>query len=114
MVTLRDVCFDAKDANLVADFWADILGWAKHETPTGSPIMVTDGDVNTPRLWFNPVPDPTEGKNRVHVDVDLDDGGIEALVQKGARIVREPTPDTPWWVVVDPEDNEFCAFPPER
>lgn len=26
------------------------------------------------------------------------------------RIIRDPNDDSPWWVLVDPEDNEFCAF----
>ena len=35
-----------------------------------------------------------------------------ALVAAGASIVSEPGPDVEWWVLADPEGNEFCAFPP--
>jgi hypothetical protein len=35
------------------------------------------------------------------------------LVDRGARVLREPDDDARWWVLADPEGNEFCAFGPE-
>jgi hypothetical protein len=32
------------------------------------------------------------------------------LLAADARLVRRPAPD-PWWVLADPEGNEFCATP---
>ncbi|GAA1622189.1 hypothetical protein GCM10009828_058080 [Actinoplanes couchii] len=32
------------------------------------------------------------------------------LVSSGAQIVREPSGE-PWYVLVDPQGNEFCAYP---
>jgi hypothetical protein len=48
------------------------------------------------RIWFNNVPDPTPGKNRIHVDV------VSRPEEHGER----------WWILADPEGNQFCAFPP--
>jgi len=47
----------------------------------------------------------------VHLDVWLPGTRIEPLVGLGARVLRGPDEDIDWWVVADPEGNEFCAFP---
>ena len=67
------------------------------------------------RLLFQDVPEPKQGKNRLHVDVHSEPGGLEALVARleglGATRVREVDqgPAGHWWVLQDPEGNEFCA-----
>jgi hypothetical protein len=64
------------------------------------------------RSWvFNPVPEPKAAKNRVHWDVNLAGSEPTDLVAAGARIQREPDEDVKWWIMEDPEGNEFCAFP---
>jgi Glyoxalase-like domain len=37
-----------------------------------------------------------------------------AFIQAGAIVLREPGGDITWWVLADPEGNEFCGFPPGR
>ncbi len=60
-------------------------------------------------VWkFVEVPEPKTVKNRWHWDVVCDD--IDALVAKGATLLREPDDDIHWHILVDPEGNEFCAF----
>jgi hypothetical protein len=62
-------------------------------------------------FWFNLVPEPKTVKNRVHVDVYVPDrAGIDALVARGATLERVPDDVISWFVLRDPEDNEFCAF----
>jgi Glyoxalase-like domain len=60
---------------------------------------------------MNPVPEPRTVKTRIHVDFRLAEPDPAALVGAGATVVRDPG-DDPWWVLADPEGNEFCAFPP--
>jgi hypothetical protein len=67
--------------------------------------------VTGPSLFFNEVPEAKTVKNRVHLDVWLPGTRIEPLVGLGARVLRGPDEDIDWWVVADPEGNEFCAFP---
>jgi hypothetical protein len=57
---------------------------------------------------FVPVPEPKRVKNRIHWDVMVND--VATLAEAGATIVREPDDDIRWYVVADPEGNEFCAF----
>jgi len=67
------------------------------------------------RLLFQDVPEGKSVKNRLHIDVHSAPGGLDALVDRleglGATRVREVDkgPAGRWWVMQDPEGNEFCA-----
>ena len=67
------------------------------------------------RLLFQDVPEGKSGKNRLHIDVHSEPGGLERLVARleelGATRVREVDngPAGHWWIMQDPEGNEFCA-----
>ena len=72
------------------------------------------------RLLFQNVPEGKSGKNRLHLDIHSGDihsgpGGLDGLVTRleslGATRVREVNkgPAGHWWVMRDPEGNEFCA-----
>lgn len=67
------------------------------------------------RLLFQDVPEGKSVKNRLHIDVHSQPGGLEELVARleglGATRVREVDqgPAGHWWVMQDPEGNEFCA-----
>lgn len=72
------------------------------------------------RILFQDVPERKTSKNRLHIDVhgggeghdaeDLD-ALVARLVGLGASAVREVDqgPAGRWWVMRDPEGNEFCA-----
>ncbi|WP_405776179.1 VOC family protein [Streptomyces sp. NBC_00859] len=67
------------------------------------------------RLLFQDVPEAKAGKNRLHIDIHGEPGGLVRLVARlvdlGATRVREVDqgPAGHWWVMRDPEGNEFCA-----
>lgn len=67
------------------------------------------------RLLFQDVPEEKSVKNRLHIDIRSDAGGLEDLVARlegmGASRVNEVDqgPAGHWWVMKDPEGNEFCA-----
>jgi Glyoxalase-like domain len=67
------------------------------------------------RLLFQDVPETKSGKNRLHLDVHRERGGLDQLVARleglGATRVSEidKGPAGHWWVMRDPEGNEFCA-----
>ncbi|MDG3014318.1 VOC family protein [Speluncibacter jeojiensis] len=67
------------------------------------------------RLLFQDVPEAKSGKNRLHLDIHGEPGGLDALVSRleglGATRVAEidKGPAGHWWVMRDPEGNEFCA-----
>lgn len=67
------------------------------------------------RMLFQDVPEEKSGKNRLHIDVHSEPGTLDALVARlealGATRIREidKGPAGHWWVMRDPEGNEFCA-----
>jgi hypothetical protein len=67
------------------------------------------------RVLFQEVPEGKTVKNRLHVDVHSEPGELDGLVARlqalGAHRVREVDrgPAGRWWVMRDPEGNEFCA-----
>jgi hypothetical protein len=67
------------------------------------------------RVLFQDVPEAKAGKNRLHVDIHSEPRDVDALVERleklGATRVREfdEGPAGHWWVMHDPEGNEFCA-----
>ncbi len=61
------------------------------------------------------MPEGKSCKNRLHIDVHSEPGGLASLVARlerlGATRVREVDkgPAGHWWIMQDPEGNEFCA-----
>ncbi|MFF9647550.1 VOC family protein [Streptomyces sp. NPDC014622] len=79
------------------------------------PFDATSGVGRGRRLLFQDVPEGKSGKNRLHIDVHGEPGGLDALVARleglGATRVQEVDkgPAGRWWLMRDPEGNEFCA-----
>ena len=91
--TLRGLCLDARDPQVVGAFWCAVLGRLQADAGQGdgrTPDVVlraADGDAG-PTIWVNGVPEPRAGKVRLHLDVDLALGrGVEELLVLGATIV---------------------------
>ncbi|WP_405490604.1 VOC family protein [Nocardia sp. NBC_00511] len=67
------------------------------------------------RILFQDVPEDKSGKNRLHIDIHSEPGGLDDLVARlekaGATRIREVDrgPAGHWWIMADPEGNEFCA-----
>ena len=80
-----------------------------------TPYDETSGIGRGRRLLFQEVPERKSGKNRLHIDVHGEPGGLDKLVARleelGATRVREVDkgPAGHWWIMQDPEGNEFCA-----
>jgi len=111
------VCVDAKDPDLLASFWADVLGWRRtHADRTEvvlEPPQGSRGDGVSPDLLFGSVPEGKTVKNRLHIDLRPDDQAaevarIEAL--GGRRVSVGQGDDVTWVVLADPEGNEFCVL----
>jgi Glyoxalase-like domain len=109
-----ELVVDARDAPTIAAWWAGVVGGEVRRSEHGTFAWI-EGAAGFPwDYWvFTEVPEPKTAKNRVHWDVDLRDLAPTALVAAGATVVREPGGDIRWWVLTDPEGNEFCAFAPE-
>jgi hypothetical protein len=105
-----ELVVDCRDAAAQAAWWAALTGGAVEADGQGAAVV---GAAGFPwEYWvFGPVPEPKTVKNQVHWDVDLAGTDPSGLLAAGATVVRKPDGDIPWWIMADPEGNEFCAFP---
>jgi Glyoxalase-like domain len=106
-----ELVVDAVDPPAIAAWWAARTGGTVGGRD-GAPFVWIEGVAGFPYMFwvFHDVPEPKTVKNRVHWDVKLVDTTIDGLVAAGATLLRPKDPDIRWWVMADPEGNEFCAF----
>ncbi|MEW2529639.1 VOC family protein [Streptomyces sp. NPDC047071] len=106
---LQQIVVDCREPKALVTFWARVLGGDPVDRARGWSHVELPG---LPRLAFQPVPEGKAVKNRLHLDVAVDD--IEAATAEAVRLgaVRagEPVTDDQgsFQVMLDPEGNEFC------
>ena len=106
----KDLCLDATDARVAAQFWSRALGGRRIEHQ-GNGDAALRGDAPDQTVWISRVPEPKTVKNRVHLDLVLP--SVAPLLDAGASVTREVDEgEVRWAVLADPEGNEFCAFAP--
>jgi Glyoxalase-like domain len=122
-MTLRWQCVvvDCADPEPVASFWQAALGWRRtHVSADGGEIVLeppegSPEDGVSPDLLFVRVPDPTPGKNRLHLDLRPTDQAAEVarLEALGAtRVDVGQGEGSSWMVMADVAGNEFCVLRP--
>jgi hypothetical protein len=143
VATSVQVVIDCADPAKLSQFWAFALGYRIPDPPGdfatwpdflraqgvpesefNSASAAEDPDGVGPRLFFQQVPEPKAGKNRLHLDVNAGGGRgtpederakrvdekVAALVEHGATVVEDRSKMGERWVVMrDPEGNEFCV-----
>jgi hypothetical protein len=113
-----ELVLDSRDPEALAAFWAAVLDYR---------VLGRDGDGAVeigpeagfggaaPTLVFAPVPDPTPGKVRLHIDLSAtdreQDEELDRLLGLGAsRADVGQQGDEGWHVLADPEGNQFCLL----
>ncbi len=121
---------DSSDPHVLADWWAETLGWdVEHQDETFIRAMIEQGhaaeadtrihhgnlvwregaainpaDGAGPRMYFQQVPEPKSVKNRLHVDVRIGDEDAaairDALVARGATVLHEGRQGPHTWVTM--------------
>jgi hypothetical protein len=109
-----ELVVDATDPQQQAQWWAERTG-GQARTRAGASFWWIEHAAGFPWLFwvFTSVPEAKVVKNRLHWDVRLTGSNPVALIDAGATLLREPDDDVAWWVLADPEGNEFCAFAPD-
>jgi Glyoxalase-like domain len=132
------VTFDCADPHALAAFWAEVFSSqvedhselveqlvAAGQLPAEETIVIagrsafrdvaacSDPAGAEPRLFFQRVPEGKTSKNRVHLDVHVDEdrktSEAERLAKLGAEVLGEHADRGPRTIVMrDPEGNEFC------
>ena len=135
------IVVDCADPEVMTAFWGAALGYVPEDPPPGYASWaefasrneiprsdwrgaVVDPSGQGPRLFFQTVPEPKTGKNRVHLDIGATAGPgqpleerraaiaakVAELVALGATEVESIDEDGGTFTVMrDPEGNEFCV-----
>lgn len=108
---------DCLDPEPLAAFWAEVLGVDIGQRLGDPPqfIYLSATSPAAPHMCFQRVPEPKVVKNRVHVDLwveDVDDATarIEALGgrRRDDHDFHDEEHDEHWRRMADPAGNEFC------
>ena len=109
---LAHIIVDGHDTDVLANFWSSVLGLELAEpTPPYQDLLPESGGV--PIISFQKVPEVKSGKNRVHLDVKVDDlDRAEARIRElGGNVLKRMNQDGfEWTIAADPEGNEFCLI----
>jgi predicted enzyme related to lactoylglutathione lyase len=123
------IVIDCADPSKLIAFWASALDYdiqfptgseeerqllAKHPRLEGSAAAALDPEGIRPRLFLQRVPEPKTVKNRLHLDLSVEDreAEVKRLESLGGRILQSDMTGElgeRWTVMADPEGNEFCV-----
>jgi predicted enzyme related to lactoylglutathione lyase len=104
---------DCADPKALAPFWAAALDYVSVGEAGAYTALFPNGRPG-PKLLLQKVDEPKQGKNRMHLDIEVPDIEAEAarLEALGAIRVRPGSLSehgSNWILMTDPEGNEFCV-----
>ena len=113
MIRRIDVAIDCHDPDSQAKFWAEVLGYRRFGSTGQYRSIVPDAVGDGPKIILQGVPEAKSVKNRLHLDLVVDDVGAEVarIENLGATQVQGAAveeADVHWILMADPEGNEFC------
>jgi hypothetical protein len=108
-----DLVLDCADPLALLEFWRDALDYREYYTDASFAVLVPK-EGNASPLVLQGVPEPKVGKNRMHLDIVVDDiePEIARLQALGAHRLddrQQSVGDVKWVRMSDPEHNEFCV-----
>jgi hypothetical protein len=105
------VVLDCSVADQLAQFWSALV-----ERPVSAganqffAVIPASDDGRFPSLMFLAVPEPRQGKNRLHLDLtstDLNAAVERALALGATKVAEYDEYGTTWTTLADPEGNVF-------
>lgn len=108
-----ELVLDCAEPKKLAEFWREAFNYRDYYIDTNIAVLVPTEGIASP-LILQGVPEPKAGKNRMHIDIVVDDiePEIERLRALGAHRIDEGVQrlgKTQWVRMSDPEHNEFCV-----
>ena len=107
------VAIDSVDPNSLVPFWCELLGVEVDTTIGEGEFLILSPTEDGLTVGFQRVPEAKTGKNRVHLDLVVDDlDSATAEVERLGGSWREPGTTRElegfrWRCMADPEGNEF-------
>jgi predicted enzyme related to lactoylglutathione lyase len=111
VATVVTVVINVRDYEGAKEFWSALLGVGIAREVPGFFCWLEaqhDGGIS---VALQRVPDPTPGRNRVHIDTgvpDIDAAQARIVELGGSHLEDHEFGGFRWKVMADPEGNEFC------
>ena len=108
---IRNIGIDTNDVDRTVAFWQAATGYVERARISDYVLLADPGGQGA-NVLVQRVPERRSGKNRLHLDLAVDDvdTASETLVGLGAtRLRRFDEPGDTWVVLTDPDGNEFCV-----
>ncbi|WP_460662602.1 VOC family protein [Kribbella swartbergensis] len=107
-----ELTLDCNDLETLAAFWSAALNYRRRASAIEGYVFLEPPSTEGIPLTLQRVPEPKSTKNRLHLDLLVED--VEAEVSRleslGARRLEDHAEyGTRWSVLADPESNEFCV-----
>lgn len=115
---ISELVLDCRDPEVLAQFWCEVLDFVVLDRDEDGNVEIgaRDGFGGAqPTIFLSKTDSPEPSKPRLHIDVsatDRDqDAELERLLSLGARHADiGQTGEESWYVLADPEGNEFCLL----
>jgi len=106
------IVIDCNDIETMTNFWCAALRYMQRGDVGHYRSIAAPGN-DEPRIILQRVPEPRNDKNRLHIDIHVDDieGEAVRILGLGARRIDTiPIVEvgSRWIRMLDPEGNEFC------
>ena len=104
------VGIDTNDLAAATAFWQEMTGYRLSSSGASYNYLVDPAEAG-PSLYVQLVPEPSVGKNRLHLDLFSDDMEADAARAQSlgaTEVQRVPGDDGGWIVLADPDGNQFC------
>jgi predicted enzyme related to lactoylglutathione lyase len=114
------VLLDSADPTVLVPFWTQLLGVGVSATVDDGAFVVLDATVEgAPALAFQRVPEAKSGKNRMHLDLVVEDleSATQRITEMGGVWLDGETREIGgyrWRCMADPEGNEFDIVPDDN
>jgi predicted enzyme related to lactoylglutathione lyase len=114
------VLLDTADPAALVAFWMELLGVGVAATVDDGAFVVLDATAEgAPALAFQRVPEAKSGKNRMHLDLVVEDleSATQRITEMGGVWLDGETREIGgyrWRCMADPEGNEFDIVPDDN
>jgi predicted enzyme related to lactoylglutathione lyase len=111
VAAVASVVINVIDIEREKQFWSALLGAEVSREVPGFFAWLAPQHEGGISVALQTVPDPTPGRNRLHIDTlvpDLDAAQARIVELGGSHLEDHEVSGLRWRVMADPEGNEFC------
>ena len=109
--TIGFIVMDTQDPEVIAPFWCEVLGTEEDVRVGGDQFVLLKAAAGAPVLAFQKVPEAKTIKNRMHLDVMVEDLEVAKakILEFGGSVLSDvyELGGYLWINVADPEGHEF-------